>query len=100
MAAINLAASEKKQPTDEMIISIGEKCAKDLANYAIPRFIRFRQVLDMTSTFKQQKSILKKEGFDPDLLHEPLFYFDLKNRRYCSLDREILKKIKNQELKL
>jgi hypothetical protein len=100
MAAITLAENEKKTPSEDMILKIEEQCIKELAGYAIPRFLRFRQLLDLTSTFKQQKATIKTEGFDIDLIHEPLYYYDVTHMKYCLLNKEIERKIINQELKL
>lgn len=36
--------------------------------YAVPVFLRVRQVVETTGTFKYQKNNLKKEGFDPKLV--------------------------------
>jgi fatty-acyl-CoA synthase len=44
-----------------------------LPAYARPAFIRVKQEMDLTGTFKYVKSDLKKQGFDPRLVNEPLF---------------------------
>ncbi len=38
---------------------------RELPAYAIPVFLRLRQAMETTGTFKYQKNNLKKEGFDP-----------------------------------
>uniref|UniRef100_A0A671SK11 Uncharacterized protein n=1 Tax=Sinocyclocheilus anshuiensis TaxID=1608454 RepID=A0A671SK11_9TELE len=38
---------------------------RELPSYARPLFIRLQESLEMTSTFKQQKSALVESGFDP-----------------------------------
>ena len=100
MAAITLGKSERKMPSEEMILKIKEQCANELSSYAIPRFLRFRQTLDITSTFKQQKMTLKQEAFNVDVIQDPLYYYDVKHMKYCLLNKEIERKIINQELKL
>jgi fatty-acyl-CoA synthase len=44
-----------------------------LPPYARPAFIRVKQEMDLTGTFKFVKSDLKKQGFDPSLVNDPLF---------------------------
>jgi hypothetical protein len=63
-------------PSEEMILKIKEQCANELSSYAIPRFLRFRQTLDITSTFKQQKMTLKQEAFNVDVIQDPLYKYN------------------------
>lgn len=100
MATINLFDYEKKHPTEDMISQIEQRCINELESYAIPRFLRFTHMLDITSTFKQIKATLKKEGFDPTVVKEPLYYFNTKKQKYCTLDKEIAEEIEKQEIKL
>lgn len=44
-----------------------------LPDYAVPLFIRIREQQETTGTFKYKKVDLKKEGFDPSLVDEPLY---------------------------
>ncbi len=60
---------------------------KNLPSYAIPRFIRFREKLEMTSTLKVKKVNLRNEGFDPSLVREPLYFWDEDRGTYLELDR-------------
>jgi fatty-acyl-CoA synthase len=46
---------------------------KNLSSFAQPVFLRFRDSIAATSTFKQRKIELQKEGFDPDKISEPLY---------------------------
>jgi acyl-CoA synthetase (AMP-forming)/AMP-acid ligase II len=48
--------------------------AAELPDYAWPRFLRFRQALEVTATLKQRKAHLKQEGFDlAQVGGDPLF---------------------------
>jgi fatty-acyl-CoA synthase len=46
---------------------------KNLPSYARPVFLRFRAAIAATSTFKQRKVELQKEGFDPAVISDPLY---------------------------
>jgi fatty-acyl-CoA synthase len=47
--------------------------ARRLPAYAHPVFVRLSRELDATETFKQKKSQLAREGFDPTLMTDPLY---------------------------
>ncbi|NXA57403.1 S27A2 synthetase, partial [Nothocercus julius] len=47
-----------------------------LPSYAVPRFVRIQEALEITVTFKQRKGNLIKEGFNPNVIKEPLFFLD------------------------
>ncbi|NXF42134.1 S27A2 synthetase, partial [Nyctibius bracteatus] len=47
-----------------------------LPSYAAPRFVRIQDALEITGTFKQCKGHLVKEGFNPDVIKDPLFFRD------------------------
>ncbi|MEO1552325.1 MAG: long-chain-acyl-CoA synthetase [Pseudomonadota bacterium] len=59
--------------------------SEHLPKYAIPVFIRIQKDAETTGTFKYRKVELVKEGFDPDIIHEPLWYFDPDTSKYESL---------------
>ncbi len=50
------------------------RAAKDLPGYARPRFVRILRSMATTSTHKHQKATLKKEGADPSVVTDPLFF--------------------------
>jgi fatty-acyl-CoA synthase len=60
-----------------------------LPRYASPAFVRLQPEADLTGTFKLRKVDLQKQGFDPDLVPEPLFARDDAARAYVPLTREI-----------
>ncbi|XP_042330644.1 very long-chain acyl-CoA synthetase-like [Sceloporus undulatus] len=75
--------------------------AKDyLPNYAIPRFIRIREALEITGTFKQHKGQLVKEGFDPAIISDPLYFLDDSEKCYVPMTQEIFNSIVEKKLKL
>ena len=56
--------------------------SEHLPKYAIPVFIRVQKDADTTGTFKYRKVELVKEGFDPEIVDEPLWYFDPDTNKY------------------
>jgi len=64
-----------------------------LPHYARPVFLRLSNESETTSTFKFKKTNLVKAGFDPDNIHEPLYYADSVSGQYELLDKEIYEAI-------
>uniref|UniRef100_A0A8C4MFI3 Arachidonate--CoA ligase n=1 Tax=Equus asinus asinus TaxID=83772 RepID=A0A8C4MFI3_EQUAS len=75
---------------------------KELPLYARPIFLRFlpAQELHKTGTFKLLKMDLRKEGFDPAVVKDPLFYLDTRKCRYVPLDGEAYSRIQAGEERL
>nr|XP_054768787.1 long-chain fatty acid transport protein 6-like [Lytechinus pictus] len=71
-----------------------------LPNYACPRFIRIMKQLEHTATFKQKKTGLVQDGFDPTVVPEPIFVFDQTLETYVLLDKEVHENILNGNMRL
>ncbi|KAF7486409.1 Hypothetical predicted protein [Marmota monax] len=77
-----------------------EALEKELPLYARPIFLRFLPELHKTGTYKFQKTELRKEGFDPAVVKDPLFYLDARKGCYVPLDQEAYARIQAGEEKL
>jgi fatty-acyl-CoA synthase len=64
-----------------------------LAYFARPLFLRLQKAIDATSTFKQKKLDLVREGFDPAAIADPLFFDDVEAGRYVPLDVSLREEI-------
>ncbi|OCT89640.1 very long-chain acyl-CoA synthetase [Xenopus laevis] len=71
-----------------------------LPNYARPRFIRIQNSMDITGTFKQRKVGLVKEGFDPAIISDPLYFLDEREKKYVPMTQTIYEDIKMKRIKL
>nr|XP_061836706.1 long-chain fatty acid transport protein 6-like isoform X2 [Nerophis lumbriciformis] len=71
-----------------------------LPSYAWPWFLRIRPSLDVTDTFKQQKGKLVQEGFNPDVIMDPLFFLDITQRDYIVLSGSLYEDIVLGKIKL
>uniref|UniRef100_A0A3Q1CSD7 long-chain-fatty-acid--CoA ligase n=1 Tax=Amphiprion ocellaris TaxID=80972 RepID=A0A3Q1CSD7_AMPOC len=76
-----------------------EHAMRDLPAYARPLFIRL-QVMEMTSTFKQQKFQLVQSGFNPSTISDPLFVLDYQQKSYIPLTDLIYQSIITGDLSL
>jgi fatty-acyl-CoA synthase len=56
-----------------------------LPSYARPIFLRFQQQIEATSTFKQRKVELQKQGFNPSVIEDPIYVRDAETGRYSVL---------------
>lgn len=66
---------------------------RELPSYAVPKFIRIRKDFDYTPTHKIKKLALKKEGFDPGVVTDPLYVLLPGEDAYRSLTPEIHREI-------
>jgi len=53
-----------------------------LAAYARPLFLRLSPQIAVTTTFKQRKLDLVREGFDPSAIADPIYFLDPDSGRY------------------
>jgi fatty-acyl-CoA synthase len=70
-----------------------------LPAYAHPLFVRVSASLDATETFKQKKHLLMREGFDPAVVADPLYFKDLESGEYRPLDTEIFARIADGKIR-
>ncbi|MHA2183439.1 MAG: long-chain-acyl-CoA synthetase, partial [Promethearchaeota archaeon] len=69
-----------------------------LPGYAIPIFLRIRQNLEVTGTFKLRKVTLKDEGFSPDKISDPLYVWNPKSKCLEELTLITYNDIKNGKI--
>ena len=75
------------------LASLREHLVQRLPDYARPVFLRIRQDMDMTATFKQKKVDLVKQGFDPDVIADPIYFSDPAAKAFVRLDAALYKRI-------
>lgn len=71
--------------------------SNELPTYAVPIFVRIARDADITSTFKHQKSALKKENFDINIIKDEVYV--LKNKQYILLDRNFHEEISKGDIR-
>ncbi|XP_009068571.1 PREDICTED: long-chain fatty acid transport protein 6-like [Acanthisitta chloris] len=71
-----------------------------LPSYAQPRFVRIMDVMQITGTFKHQKMHLVNEGFNPEIISEPLYFMHEPACSYIPLTREIYQNVVSGEIRL
>ncbi|ENX36366.1 hypothetical protein F889_00528 [Acinetobacter colistiniresistens] len=96
MAAITLTGGSV---IDKIKLSVLLNHLKDnLPNYAVPLFVRIRQNVETTATFKYQKHSLKQEAFHPERVgNDTLFVLLPRALQFCPIDDVIYAAIQQGE---
>ncbi|XP_055383921.1 long-chain fatty acid transport protein 1-like [Condylostylus longicornis] len=66
--------------------------------YARPQFIRLLTKIDLTGTYKLKKIDLQKDGFNPNIIKDKLYYLD-SNGTYKLLTNDIYEQIQNNKIR-
>ena len=82
------------------LTALRDHLAQQLPEYARPVFLRIRKNNDVTTTFKQKKINLLKEGFDPTLTTDPIYFNDPQRKAFVRVDPELYHRIKNAKVRL
>ncbi len=70
------------------IDALAALAAQELPTYARPIFVRILSEIDTTGTLKYKKVDAVNDGFDPAVVSEPVYFFDLERAGYVLLDDE------------
>uniref|UniRef100_A0A674PM25 long-chain-fatty-acid--CoA ligase n=1 Tax=Takifugu rubripes TaxID=31033 RepID=A0A674PM25_TAKRU len=73
---------------------------KTLPAYAWPRFLRIQNSLDITETFKQQKTKLVQEAFNPCVIQDPLYFLHAPQEDFIPLTASLYHSIVSGEILL
>ena len=71
-----------------------------LPKYACPLFLRIREEMELTSTFKYTKTDLAHQGYDPSLTTEVLYFHDAERCVFVRLDGELYGQINRGQVRL
>ena len=66
-----------------------------LPDHARPLFLRVRDALAVTATFKHTKSALVREGYDPVAIEDALYFDDRERQAFIRLDKALYDRIHN-----
>jgi fatty-acyl-CoA synthase len=68
-----------------------------LPAYARPLFLRVRDDLEVTATFKHTKSALMREGYDPVAIDDALYFNDRERQAFVRVDQSLYDRIQSGE---
>ncbi|CAM9221360.1 unnamed protein product, partial [Lampetra planeri] len=82
------------------VAALHEALQGALPPYARPLFLRVLERLATTSTFKLQKTDLRRQGYDPRTLTDRLYFLDARRRAYVPLTPALYSDIVSGHAKL
>ncbi len=71
-----------------------------LSSFARPLFLRFQGEIEHTSTFKQRKVDLARQGFDPVATDDSIFFDNPETGCYVRLDAGLFRRIQGGEIRI
>jgi len=94
-----MAAVVPRVPVAELdLAGLARHLRAELPSYAVPLFLRIEDALEATTTFKQLKSELRRQGFDPARVPGPVFVLPPGSDAYVPLTSELHRAIGRGEL--
>ena len=82
------------------LTALRDHLAQRLPDYARPVFLRIREHMEMTATFKQKKIDLARQGFDPEVIGEPIYFNDPAAKAFVRIDAPLYQRICSGEIRL
>jgi len=82
------------------LTALHDYLAAQLPEYARPVFLRIRQEIDVTTTFKQKKTDLVEQGYNPDAIADPIYFNDPQQKAFVRLDAELFERINAGEVRV
>ena len=73
--------------------ALADTVRKALPSYAVPKFVRFKEAFETTGTHKIKKKVLRDEGFDPNVVDDPLYVLLPEEDAYQPLTKELYQEI-------
>jgi len=77
-----------------------EHLLQRLPEYARPVFLRLRNDIETTTTFKIKKIDLAEQGFDPRTIHDPIYVNDPTAKAFVRVDAPLYERIVGQQVRL
>jgi len=77
--------------------SLADHLKRELADFAVPKFIRIKKELDQTPTMKFKKDQLKNDGYDVEKISDPVYVLLPGEPGYVPLTAEVKNKIDRGE---
>jgi fatty-acyl-CoA synthase len=75
------------------LVAFRQHLAERLPEYARPVFLRIRGEIEMTATFRPKKQALSREGYDPAVITDVLYFNDQARQGFVKLDTALYERI-------
>ena len=77
------------------LTSFADHVEKNLNGFQKPYFLRLTKEMQTTGTFKHQKEDLEKQGFDPDIIEDKIYFYQKGN--YVEMNNDLYNRIQTGE---
>jgi fatty-acyl-CoA synthase len=95
---VGMAAVVVSQDFD--MIAFRQHLTKRLPEYARPMFLRVRAAIEMTATFKPKKQELSRDGYNPAVTADVIYFNDRVREAFERLDDELYRRIRSGKVRL
>ena len=75
------------------LVAFRRHLAERLPEYARPVFLRIRGEIETTATFRPKKQALSREGYDPAVIRDALYFHDHAREAFVTLDTALYERI-------
>ncbi|KAI9004538.1 hypothetical protein DFJ74DRAFT_693664 [Hyaloraphidium curvatum] len=82
MAMVTIREEYAGKDVDQLMRDLGKHTVKMLPRYAVPIFVRVAPEIEITGTFKHRKVEYQKEGVDPAVVSDKLFWMPPGSNEY------------------
>jgi fatty-acyl-CoA synthase len=72
---------------------------RQLPRFARPVFLRIRNAMDLTSTFKYAKNSLLRDGYDPAATTDSMYFYDFERQEFADLSAEHFERIQTGRIR-
>jgi fatty-acyl-CoA synthase len=95
---VGMAALSSEADVD--LAALRRHLISSLPTYARPAFFRLRQDCELTGTFKYSKSELVRQGFNPDLSPDAIYFDNPQTKTLQPVDRALFRRIQSGQIRL
>jgi len=81
-------------------VQLRQHLARRLPPYARPLFLRLKDRIEVTATFKHKKTELAREGFHPAAARDAIYFDDPERQAYVPLDDALYERIRAGKVRL
>jgi fatty-acyl-CoA synthase len=82
------------------MVAFRQHLAARLPEYARPLFLRIREEIEMTPTFKPKKQDLAREGYDPAVTADAIYFNDRASQSFVRVDATLCKRLQTGNIRL
>lgn len=81
-------------------VTLREHLSSNLPSYARPIFIRLCKEMHVNGTFKYAKGDLMRQGYDPTMSTDPIYFDHPERKEFVRLDQQLLGQIQSGKIRI